>query len=247
MWVLVLKPSNINVVRSMWLFRHTYQAICTVLSLALSQNWHIHQLDVKNAFLNGDLSKTVYMNEPLGYAYRVGFSLNRYDSSLFIYQHGSEVAYLLIYVDDIVLTASSKDLLQRIISSFHEEFDMTDLGMLNYFLGISIICDSTCMFLSLKKYAFELLDRAHMANSKQQHTISRLSAEAEYRGVANVVVETAWLHNILKELHTPLLSATLVYYDNVSAIYMTVNHVHHQRTKHIKIDIHFVRDMVAHG
>ncbi|GJR82878.1 ribonuclease H-like domain-containing protein [Tanacetum coccineum] len=41
--------------------------------------------------------------------------------------------------------------------------------------------------------------------------------------------------------------ATLVYYDNVSAIYMTANLVQHQRTKHIEIDIHFVRDMVAHG
>nr|GEV75687.1 NBS-containing resistance-like protein [Tanacetum cinerariifolium] len=69
------------------------------------------------------------------------------------------------------------------------------------------------------------------------------SAEAEYRGVA----ETAWLHNLLIELHTPLSSATLVYCDNVSAIYMTANSVQHQRTKHIEIDIHFVRDMVARG
>ncbi|GJW87658.1 ribonuclease H-like domain-containing protein [Tanacetum coccineum] len=64
--------------------------IRTVLSLALSQNWPIYQLDVKNTFLNGDLSETIYM-----------FSSSRSDSSLFIYQHGSEVAYLLIYVDDI--------------------------------------------------------------------------------------------------------------------------------------------------
>ncbi|GJR45001.1 ribonuclease H-like domain-containing protein [Tanacetum coccineum] len=82
---------------------------------------------------------------------------------------------------------------------------------------------------------------------KRQHTLSRLSAEAEYRGVANVVAETVWLRNLLRELHTPLLSATLVYCDNVSAIYMTANPVQHQRTKHIEIDIHFVRDMVAHG
>nr|GEW59572.1 NBS-containing resistance-like protein [Tanacetum cinerariifolium]GEW59719.1 NBS-containing resistance-like protein [Tanacetum cinerariifolium] len=75
--------------------------------------------------------------------------------------------------------------------------------------------------------------------------LSRSSAEAGYRGVANVVAETAWHRNLLRELHTPLLSATLVYYDNFSVIYMTMNPVQHQRTKHIKIDIHFLRDMVG--
>ncbi|GJT13850.1 ribonuclease H-like domain-containing protein, partial [Tanacetum coccineum] len=326
-----------------------------------------------NAFLNGDLSETVYMYQPpgfvdvrfphhvcrlqrslyglkqaprvwfqrfAGYALRVGFSSSRCDSSLFIYRCGTEVAYLLIYVDDIVLTASSTNLLQRIISSLHKEFDMTDLGALIYFLGISVTRDSKSMFLSQKKYALQLLDMAHMANcglqyltftrpdisyavqhvclhmhdprephfaalkrilryvrgtldfglqlytsstgslvaysdadwagcpttrrstsgycvflgdnllswsSKRQHTLSRSSVEAEYRGVSNAVAETAWLRNLLRELHTPLLSATLVYCDNVSAVYLTANPVQHQRTKHIEIDIHFVRDMVARG
>ncbi|GJW61761.1 ribonuclease H-like domain-containing protein [Tanacetum coccineum] len=52
-----------------------------------------------------------------------------------------------------------------------------------------------------------------------------LSVEAEYQGVANVVAETAWLRNLLYELHSPLSTATLVYYDNISAVYMSVNHV----------------------
>nr|GEW14646.1 probable receptor-like protein kinase At5g47070 [Tanacetum cinerariifolium] len=72
-------------------------------------------------------------------------------------------------------------------------------------------------------------------------------AEAEYRGVANVVTETAWIRNLLRELHNPLFTATIVYCDNVSAVYMSTNLVQHQRTKHIEIDIHFVRDMVARG
>ncbi|GKC68718.1 ribonuclease H-like domain-containing protein [Tanacetum coccineum] len=84
-------------------------------------------------------------------------------------------------------------------------------------------------------------------SAKRQHTISRSSAEAEYRGVANVVAETAWIRNLLRELHSPLLTATLVYCDNVSAVYMSANPVQHQRTKHIEIDIHFVRDMVKAG
>nr|GEV62687.1 ribonuclease H-like domain-containing protein [Tanacetum cinerariifolium] len=57
--------------------------------------------------------------------------------------------------------------------------------------------------------------------------------------------ETCWIRNLLRELHTPLFTATLVYCDNVSAVYMFANPVQHQRTKHIEIDIHFVCDKVA--
>ncbi|GKD25055.1 ribonuclease H-like domain-containing protein, partial [Tanacetum coccineum] len=84
-------------------------------------------------------------------------------------------------------------------------------------------------------------------SAKRQPTLSRSSAEAEYHGVANDVAEICWLRNLLRELHTPLSSATLVYCDNVSAVYLSCNHVQHQRTKHIEIDIHFVRDLVAAG
>ncbi|GJR13864.1 ribonuclease H-like domain-containing protein [Tanacetum coccineum] len=278
-----------------------------------------------------------------GYATRAGFSPSRCDSSLFIYTQGSQVAYLLIYADDIILTTSFSVLLRQIIDSLHKEFDMTDLGALNYFLGISVVRHSTGLFLSQKKYALQLLERAHMLNCNPSRTpfdtdsklgpdgvpvqdptlyrslagglqyltftrpdlsyavqhiclymhdprephfaaLKRIMryvqctldlglhlyasattslvgytdvdwvgcpstrrAEAEYRGIANVVAETAWIRNLLRELHSPLLTATLVYCDNVSAVYMSVSPVQHQRTKHIEIDIHFVRDMVKAG
>nr|GEX87717.1 ribonuclease H-like domain-containing protein [Tanacetum cinerariifolium] len=71
--------------------------------------------------------------------------------------------------------------------------------------------------------------------------------EAEYCGVTNAIAETCWLRNLLREFHTPMSFVTLVYYDNVSAVYLYSNLVQHQhqRTKHIKINIHFVRDLVA--
>ncbi|GKF42539.1 ribonuclease H-like domain-containing protein, partial [Tanacetum coccineum] len=84
-------------------------------------------------------------------------------------------------------------------------------------------------------------------SSKCQPTLSRSSVEAEYHGVVNVVLETCWLRNLLRMLHTPLSSATLVYPVNVSVVFMSFNPVQHQHTKHIEIDIHFVRDLVAVG
>ncbi|GJZ61614.1 ribonuclease H-like domain-containing protein [Tanacetum coccineum] len=134
-WILVPRPPNVNVGDSFSLVVKP-STIRTVLSLALSRNWPIHQLDVKNAFLNGDLSETVYsINHQV--MLRVGFCQGR---------------------------------VIRIISSLHKEFDMTDLGALNYFLGISVTRDSKGIFLSQKKYALELLDRAHMANCNPTRT-----------------------------------------------------------------------------
>jgi hypothetical protein len=71
--------------------------------------------------------------------------------------------------------------------------------------------------------------------------------KAEYHGVANVMAETAWICNLLRKLRHPLSTATIVYCDNVSAVYLSTNPVHHQRTNHIEIDIHFICDYVASG
>jgi hypothetical protein len=84
-------------------------------------------------------------------------------------------------------------------------------------------------------------------SSKRQQVTSRSSAEAEYRAVANGVAEASWLRRLLAELHSPLRRATLVYCDNVSVVYLSTNPVQHQRTKHVEIDLHFVRDRVAVG
>lgn len=84
-------------------------------------------------------------------------------------------------------------------------------------------------------------------SSKRQHTISRSSAEVEYRGVANAVSEATWLRNLLLQMKIPIPRATIVYCDNVSAVYLSSNPVQHQRAKHVEIDIYFAREKVTLG
>ena len=106
-------------------------------------------------------------------------------------------------------------------------------------------CPDTCK--STSRYAVFLGDSLISWSSKRQITVSRSSVEAGYRVVENGVAEASWLRQLLQELHAPLRRATLVYCDNISAVYMSSNPVQHQRTKHIEIDLHLVRERVVVG
>jgi hypothetical protein len=83
--------------------------------------------------------------------------------------------------------------------------------------------------------------------AKRKPVVFHSSAEAEYRVVANGVAEATWMRQLLHELYSLLQCVTLVYCDNVSAVYLSTNPVQHQRTKHVEIDLHFVRERVAAG
>jgi hypothetical protein len=69
--------------------------------------------------------------------------------------------------------------------------------------------------------------------AKRHPIISRSSAEAEYRAVANDMAEASWLRQLLQEIHNLLQRATLIYCDNVSAVYLSTNPVQHQHMKHV--------------
>lgn len=80
--------------------------------------------------------------------------------------------------------------------------------------------------------------------SKKQNTVSRSSSEAEYRALASLVCEIQWIHYLLKDLQLPQSSPIAVYCDNKSAIYLAHNPTFHERTKHIEIDCHVVREKI---
>lgn len=80
--------------------------------------------------------------------------------------------------------------------------------------------------------------------TKKQHTVSRSSAEAEYRSMASTVCELKWLKGILFSLGVSHSNPMELYCNNQVALHIVKNPVFHERTKHIEVDYHFVRDEV---
>ncbi|CAL2231172.1 unnamed protein product [Prunus armeniaca] len=131
--------------------------IRTILALAASQSWPLHQMDVKNAFLHGDLKEEVYLQLPSGMptsspndvcklkrslyglkqAPRVWFEKVSMTPLFFYNEHLWGIVVLLVYVDDIIITDSDLDAISAVQTLLHSTFHMKDLGQLTYFLGPS--------------------------------------------------------------------------------------------------------------
>ncbi|KAJ0442979.1 putative RNA-directed DNA polymerase [Helianthus annuus] len=83
--------------------------------------------------------------------------------------------------------------------------------------------------------------------SKKQSTVSRSTAEAEYRAMCSATCELIWLKNLLFELNVQCSLPMSLKCDSQAAISIAANPVFHERTKHFELDLHFLREKVADG
>ncbi|CAM8993769.1 unnamed protein product [Rhodiola kirilowii] len=298
-----------------------------------------------------------------------GFKASVSDPSLFVKTNGSHVVYVLIYVDDLIITGSHATFIDDFVRLLNRDFSLKDLGNLHYFLGIEIHRSKSSIHLSQQKYICDILERSHMSgakpisspaepgsrlttsgdplsdpalyrrivgalqyvtitrpeisyavnrvcqfmhnpteshwcavkrilrylkgtsssglvlhkardscliafsdagwasdpddcrsqhgfaiyfggnlvswSSRKQKVVSRSSTEAEYRAIAFTAAELIWIQQLLQEMAITIQKPPILLCDSLSATFLSANPVLHQRSKHIKIDYHFVREQVA--
>ncbi|XP_074297693.1 uncharacterized protein LOC141628447 [Silene latifolia] len=301
--------------------------IRTFLAVAAVKKWELHQMDVRNAFLHGDLSNEFYMRLPPGYSKgkegkvcrlrkslyglrqaprcwfaKLGSSLRTYGFiqsyshySLFSYAKGEVRIHVLVYVDDLLIVGNDKTAIASFKSYLGSCFHMKDLSSLKYFLGIEVARTSEGIFLNQRKYALDIISESGLLGAKpaatpieqhhqlglakgdfvsdveayrrlvgrlvylavtrpdlayakkKQQTVSLSSDEAEYRAMVAVLCELKWLMGPLSSLGVPISSPIKIFSDSQSAIQLAQNPVFHERTKHIEVDCHFIRDAVNDG
>ncbi|GJW01047.1 ribonuclease H-like domain, reverse transcriptase, RNA-dependent DNA polymerase [Tanacetum coccineum] len=176
------------------------ERIRLLLAIAANNKGEVHHLDVKSAFLHGDLKEEVYVTQPEGFVkrqdnrkvYRLIKALyglrqasrawnikldNTVKSLNFkkcaleqaIYTKTSKDSTLLIgvYVDDLIITGTPKKEIDKFKAQMEEKFEMSDLGLLAYYLGIEVTQTEGDISIRQSAYAIKILKEAGMIDCNE--------------------------------------------------------------------------------
>uniref|UniRef100_A0A2N9IWR1 Reverse transcriptase Ty1/copia-type domain-containing protein n=1 Tax=Fagus sylvatica TaxID=28930 RepID=A0A2N9IWR1_FAGSY len=176
-WSLVTPPPNKNVVGCKWVYKLKHNSDGTIArykARLVAKGFHQQQgVDFDETFspvIKPPTAPRAWFESFTTQLLHLGFIASTADSSLFIYHHQQVIAYLLLYVDDIVLTSNSLSFLDHLILQLKKVFDLKDLGALHYFLGIQVSQTSDALHVTQSKYASDLLIKYHMVDSKPTKT-----------------------------------------------------------------------------
>lgn len=100
----------------------------------------------------------------------MGFKACTSDPCLFIFSVAGIIIYLIVYVDDLIVTSNSDSVVSLFTTKLGSRFSIKDLGILTYFLGVQVIRTSRGLLLSQRKYIEDIVDRASTGGAKSTST-----------------------------------------------------------------------------
>ncbi|GJX19059.1 retrovirus-related pol polyprotein from transposon TNT 1-94 [Tanacetum coccineum] len=248
--------------------------IRVVLAMCVAYDLHLEQLHVKTLFLHGNLEEEIYMLQPEGFKQKGKENLVcRLNKSLYGLKQAprfgnNDFIILLLYVEDMLVADPNKDRSNKLKAQLAKEFEMKDLGPANKILRIPSN-EKQRMEMSQVPYASpvgtvkrilryikgtsdvalcfgdsDLIVKGYV--DSDYAFVAMSTTEAEYVAAAQASKEVVWLKMLLEELGLAQEKITL-FCDNQSALYLLRNPTFHSKTKHIRVQYHFVREKVEDG
>ncbi|XP_070049888.1 uncharacterized protein [Nicotiana tomentosiformis] len=246
----------------------------TLISVVVKKGWDLFQLNVNNAFLHGDLHEEVYMDIPQGLQVHTpgvvcklkkslyglkqanrqwydklteslcskGFVYSTNDYSLFYKKNGSLTVFVVVYVDDVILTGTNLEVINGLKSFLHNKFKIKDLDLLKEYdcLGYTTVSSPLDCTVKLKATEGSMLTDP----TYYRKLVGKLNFLTNTR--LDITYSVQHLSQFMQSPREPHLKAALHVLSQV-AVHMARNPVFHERTKHIEVDCHFVRDKIQDG
>eukprot|EP00253_Pinus_taeda_P014382 PITA_14382 len=230
-------------------------SIRLVLSLATSFKWEVHQIDVKYAFLHGDLHEEIYMEQPTGFIQTNSSLICQLKKFLYGLKQASQAWYAKM--DNLLLETG--------FSRCHYDNTVYTKKVGKYFIILVLCVDDLILneaspllvgFIdfdwagdpddqkSTAGYVFTLGSGPITWACKKQSVISLSLAEVEYRGAVEAIKEAKWLCQIPSEFGFQQQHPTTLWCGNQSAIQLCKDPVQHQHNKHIELHMHFIRKLI---
>jgi hypothetical protein len=235
------------------------------LAIVVAKGWEVHQMDVKNAFLHGDLFEEIYMEQPQGFmqdsslVYQLKKSLYglkqapkawyakmdsyllsqnfvrcKSDPNVYMLKTADSLLFLVLYVDDLLITGCSTSAIAAVKRILHDRFLMTNMGPLHFFLGLEISQDASSIKLSQAKYARDLLERFHMIDCKSTPTPFLSGVKLEDGGETPLVDSTLYRQLVGSLLYLTHSRPDLSYAVGIVSRFMQEPHeLHWKATKPI--------------
>ncbi|GKB77841.1 retrotransposon protein, putative, ty1-copia subclass [Tanacetum coccineum] len=199
------------------------------------EDYELEQLDVKTAFLHGNLEETIYMRQPLGFEKGTGNKVCFLKKSLYGLKQSPRQWYKRF---DVYMISNGFSRNNYDICVYFKEFAP---GMYIYLLLYVDDMLIACKSKSEIEYTKGLLQKEF--DMKELHVVALSTTEVEYKALTEAVKESIWLKGLLIELGVNLRSEVMNC-DNQGAIHLSRNATFHERIKHINVRYHFIREIV---